>query len=232
VMLTQQASISRASRVETFLGEASLAVGRLGPPETSLALKRMIDIVLAATLLVLTAPLFLFIAALIKLSSPGSVFFRQTRIGLHGREFTIYKFRTMVRDADALLPAYAKRNLMGQAPFKDPQDFRITPLGRWLRRASLDELPQLFNVLAGSMSLVGPRPLPVHEASNIGGEFRRRFSMKPGITCLWQVSGRNTIPFVQWMQYDVQYVDHWSIWLDAQLLIKTIPAVISGKGAY
>jgi exopolysaccharide biosynthesis polyprenyl glycosylphosphotransferase len=232
VMLTQQASISKAPRVETFLGEASLAVGRLGPPETSLALKRMIDIVLASILLVLTAPLFLFIAALIKLSSPGSVLFRQTRIGLHGREFTIYKFRTMVRDADALLPEYAKRNLMGYAPFKDPQDFRITPLGRWLRRASLDELPQLLNVLVGSMSLVGPRPLPVHEASTIGGEFRRRFSMKPGITCLWQVSGRNTIPFVQWMQYDVQYVDHWSIWLDAQLLIKTIPAVISGKGAY
>jgi exopolysaccharide biosynthesis polyprenyl glycosylphosphotransferase len=217
--------------VETFLGEASLALGHPGPTDTALVAKRVIDITLASLALIFLAPIFLFIAALIRLSSPGPVFFRQTRIGLQGRKFTIYKFRTMVRDADALLPAYAKRNLMGDAPFKDPQDFRVTPLGRWLRRASLDELPQLFNVLRGSMSLVGPRPLPVHEATSIGREFRRRFSMKPGITCLWQVNGRSTVPFRQWMQYDVQYVDHWSIWLDAQLLVKTIPAVFSGKGA-
>jgi len=232
ILLGKETTETFSSRVEPFLGGASLAVGHAKRTDSALVLKRMMDIVLGSLTLIVLLPLFVAIAVLVKLSSSGPVFFRQRRVGLNGREFTIYKFRTMVRNADELLPAYAKRNIVGSKPFKDPQDFRITPLGRVLRRCSLDELPQLFNVIKGEMSLVGPRPLPVHEAQSIGPEYRRRFAMKPGITCLWQVNGRSTVPFREWMNYDIQYVDKWSIWLDAKLLLQTIPAVLSGKGAY
>ena len=231
-VLRSEGSTASTTRVESFLGEASLAMGKKAPKESALLAKRCVDIVLSAVALILFAPLLILIAMMVKLSSPGPIIFRQARTGLNGREFAIYKFRTMVRDAEQLLPAYAKRNVVGDVPFKDEQDFRVTPLGWWLRKTSLDELPQLFNVLRGEMSLVGPRPLPVHEAAVISAEHRRRFSMKPGITCLWQVNGRSTLPFREWMKYDIQYVDDWSMWLDTKLLLRTIPAVLSGRGAH
>jgi lipopolysaccharide/colanic/teichoic acid biosynthesis glycosyltransferase len=130
------------------------------------------------------------------------------------------------------LQSVASRNLTGGPTFKDAADLRITPIGRLLRRCSLDELPQLWNVLRGDMSLVGPRPLSVHESTAIEGNYRRRFAMRPGLTCYWQVAGRSDIPFHRWMELDIQYVDNWSPLTDAKLLLQTIPAVLTGRGAY
>jgi exopolysaccharide biosynthesis polyprenyl glycosylphosphotransferase len=197
-----------------------------------LAAKRTMDVILSATLLVVLSPFFLVLAGLVKLSSPGPVFYTQRRAGLRGREFVLLKFRTMVVDADAMLHLVAHRNIAGGPVFKDQRDWRVTDIGRILRRTSLDELPQLANVLLGDMSLVGPRPLPLHESAAIEGEFRRRFNMKPGITCRWQVQGRSEIGFREWMQLDVDYVDNWSLVEDLKLLLLTIPAVLTGKGAY
>jgi lipopolysaccharide/colanic/teichoic acid biosynthesis glycosyltransferase len=142
------------------------------------------------------------------------------------------KFRTMIDGAEALLPAISARSITKGPIFKDPRDFRITPIGRILRKFSIDELPQLFNVIKGDMSLVGPRPLPVHESAAITGPYRRRFCMRPGITCLWQINGRSNVDYTTWMNYDLQYVDRWSLSMDARLLLKTIPAVLSRRGAY
>jgi lipopolysaccharide/colanic/teichoic acid biosynthesis glycosyltransferase len=220
------------ARVEPFLGELSLVVGRAGPSAGALMAKRVLDVALAAAVLAASAPALAIAAVLIKLSSPGPAIFRQTRVGLNGRRFTVYKLRTMVEGAEQLLPSFAHRNVMSGPAFKDPDDARVTPIGRVLRRFSLDELPQLVNVLQGDMSLVGPRPLPVHEAVAISDVYRRRFRMKPGLTCLWQVSGRNDVKFAEWMKYDLDYVDGWSLWLDTKLLLKTIPVIVSGRGAY
>jgi lipopolysaccharide/colanic/teichoic acid biosynthesis glycosyltransferase len=176
--------------------------------------------------------MMLISALLVKLSLPGPIIFKQSRAGLHGRPFVLYKFRTMVDGAEGMLHALASRSVTRGPTFKDRADLRVTPIGRLLRRFSIDELPQLFNVLSGNMSLVGPRPLPLHEAAEIFGVHRRRFSMRPGITCLWQVNGRSNVEFSKWMSYDLQYVDRWSLWLDAKLLVQTIPAVLTGKGAY
>jgi exopolysaccharide biosynthesis polyprenyl glycosylphosphotransferase len=197
-----------------------------------LRVKRSLDVVLSLTMLVGLSPLFLLLAVLVKLSSPGPVFFKQTRVGLRGRKFVLMKFRTMVVGAESMLHLVAHRNITGGPIFKDAKDLRVTDIGRILRRFSLDELPQLFNVLKGDMSLVGPRPLPVHESRAIEGTYRRRFNMRPGITCHWQVQGRNEIGFVQWMELDVKYVDNWSLREDVKLLLLTIPAVFSGRGAY
>lgn len=218
-------------KVEEFWGEASVTISDNRNPEFLVA-KRLIDLAGSAFLLVALAPLMALIAILVKLSSPGPIIFRQTRIGRGGRSFPMLKFRTMVDGAEQMLPAFAHRNIMQGPVFKDSRDFRVTPLGRILRRFSLDELPQLFNVVLGQMSLVGPRPLPVFEAQKVVGAHRRRFCMKPGLTCLWQVRGRNTIAFAQWMMLDLEYIDNWSILLDAKLLLQTIPAVLSGRGAY
>jgi lipopolysaccharide/colanic/teichoic acid biosynthesis glycosyltransferase len=174
----------------------------------------------------------LLVALLVKLSSPGPVLFRQRRVGFHGRPFTLLKFRTMMDGAESLAHSLAARNITGGPVFKDRGDWRVTRIGRVLRRFSLDEVPQLLNVLRGEMSLVGPRPLPVHESDAISGAHRRRFTMRPGITCLWQVNGRSDVSYDGWMRYDLQYVDNWSIGLDARLLVRTIPAVLSGRGAY
>ncbi|MBI2527807.1 MAG: sugar transferase [Candidatus Rokubacteria bacterium] len=219
------------SRVEPFHGEVSLVLGAPEPRPGALLAKRAMDLAVGGTMLLACAPVMLVAAALIKLSSTGPVIFRQTRAGLHGRAFTMYKFRTMVAGAEALLPAFASRSVTGGPVFKDPRDVRITPVGRLLRRCSLDELPQLINVLKGEMSLVGPRPLPVREAVAVSDAHRRRFRMKPGLTCLWQVNGRSEVKYAAWMNYDLQYVDTWSVWLDAKLLLRTIPAVLSGRGA-
>ena len=219
------------ARFDAFDRELTLAVNGGVRDEWRLTLKRLIDVVGGVALIVVLLPLLLATAALVKLSSAGPILFTQDRVGLHGRRFKVYKFRTMIQGAEALLPSLQVRSIMKGPIFKDPQDVRITPIGRVLRKFSLDELPQLFNVVRGDMSLVGPRPLPVHESVAISGSYRRRFSMRPGITCLWQINGRSNVDYTTWMNYDLQYVDQWSLGLDARLLLKTVPAVLSGRGA-
>lgn len=151
---------------------------------------------------------------------------------MNRRRFRIYKFRTMVPDAERLMPSLVSMNEASGPVFKIRDDPRITPIGRLLRRSSIDELPQLFNVLKGEMSLVGPRPLPVRDYQGFNEDWqRRRFSVKPGITCLWQVNGRSAISFEQWMLLDLQYMDEWSLWLDIKILARTVPAVMRGSGA-
>jgi len=196
-----------------------------------LAAKRVLDVVGAAALLVLLSPLLAGIAALVALTSRGPVLFRQQRAGFHGRRFEMYKFRTMVEGAERLRDQLQHLNEMGGPVFKIADDPRLTRIGRVLRRASLDELPQLVNVLRGEMSLVGPRPLPVYEAARIKGPQRRRLAMRPGLTGLWQVSGRNTVDFEGWMQLDLLYVDRWSLGLDLRILLRTLPVVLRGEGA-
>jgi len=200
--------------------------------ETHLALKRLLDIAVSTVMLGLAVPVILLAALLIKITSPGSVLFKQRRIGLNGRMFTLYKFRTMIADAHARREELAHLNEMNGPVFKLKDDPRITPVGRWLRRFSLDELPQFWNVLKGDMSLVGPRPPIPEEVASYHRWHRRRLSMKPGLTCLWQISGRNDIAdFDRWMKLDLQYIDNWSPSLDLKILLRTIPAVLSGKGA-
>src|SRR5215212_6458927 len=200
--------------------------------ETHLAFKRAVDIAISAVVLTLAAPVILLASSLIKLTSPGSILFKQRRIGLNGRMFTLYKFRTMIADAHARRDEVAHLNEMNGPVFKAKDDPRITPVGRWLRRFSLDELPQLWNVLKGDMSLVGPRPPIPEEVASYHRWHRRRLSMKPGLTCLWQISGRNDIQdFDRWMKLDLQYIDNWSPSLDLKILLRTIPAVLTGKGA-
>jgi exopolysaccharide biosynthesis polyprenyl glycosylphosphotransferase len=197
-----------------------------------LVLKRAFDIAFSFILLVLLSPLFALIALLIKLSSNGPVFFRQERIGLNKRRFHVLKFRTMVPDAEKMLAELEKHNEASGPVFKIRKDPRITPIGKLLRRSSIDELPQLFDVLKGDMSLVGPRPLPIRDYEGFSEDWqRRRFSVRPGITCLWQVSGRSAIPFEQWMNLDMQYMDEWSLWLDMKILVRTVSAVLKGSGA-
>jgi exopolysaccharide biosynthesis polyprenyl glycosylphosphotransferase len=200
--------------------------------EAQLALKRSLDIAVSLLLLALAGPVILIAALAIRLTSPGSVLFKQTRVGLNGRSFTLYKFRTMIKDAHARLDEVAHLNEMNGPVFKVKDDPRVTPVGRFLRRFSLDEIPQFWNVLKGDMSLVGPRPPIPEEVASYHRWHRRRLSMKPGLTCLWQVSGRNDIQdFDRWMKLDLQYIDNWSPSLDLKILLRTIPAVLSGKGA-
>lgn len=194
--------------------------------------KRVIDISVSLFLIVLFSPILLFVAILIKLTSPGPVLFVQKRIGLNKRRFDVYKFRTMVINAEARMREIEHLNEVSGPVFKIRNDPRITPVGKFLRKTSIDELPQLFNVLKGDMSLVGPRPLPLRDYEGFNKDRqRRRFSVKPGITCLWQIRGRSSIPFEQWMELDLQYIDKWSLWLDLEILMRTIPAVLRGSGA-
>jgi exopolysaccharide biosynthesis polyprenyl glycosylphosphotransferase len=198
--------------------------------------KRVFDFLVSLGLIILLSPLFLLVAALIKLTSPGKpVFFLQDRIGLRKRIFKVIKFRTMIPDAEHWLTALEGLNEASGPVFKIKDDPRITFLGRFLRRTSIDELPQLFNVLMGDMSLVGPRPLPVRDYEGFNQDWhRRRFSVKPGITCLWQIYGRSSLSrsFEKWMQLDMEYIDHWSLGLDLKILARTIPAVLKGREAY
>lgn len=223
--------VPEAREVEAMDGRLTFTVTR---PEqhAALVLKRGIDLVAAMLLLLLLMPVMVAVAILVKMSSPGPIFFRQERAGLNGRRFVLYKFRSMVDNAEAMLQSVASRNLTGGPTFKDAADLRVTPVGRLLRRSSLDELPQLWNVLRGDMSLVGPRPLPVHESAAVEGVHRKRFAMRPGLTCYWQVSGRSNIPFQRWMELDVFYVNNWTPLKDVVLLLRSIPAVLSGRGAY
>jgi exopolysaccharide biosynthesis polyprenyl glycosylphosphotransferase len=200
--------------------------------ETQLALKRALDVAVSLLLLALAGPVIGIAALAIRSTSPGSVLFKQKRIGLNGRMFTLYKFRTMIEDAHARLEEVAHLNEMNGPAFKAKADPRVTPVGRFLRRFSLDEIPQFWNVLKGDMSLVGPRPPIPEEVASYHRWHRRRLSMKPGMTCLWQISGRNDIQdFDRWMKLDLQYIDNWSPTLDLKILLRTIPAVLSGKGA-
>ena len=199
--------------------------------ETQLALKRLLDIGVSLGLLTLALPVITLVALMIKITSPGSVFFKQKRIGLNGRMFVLYKFRTMIEDAHERRGEVEHLNEMTGPVFKAKSDPRVTPVGRVLRKFSFDELPQLWNVLRGDMSLVGPRPPIPEEVASYHRWHRRRLSMKPGLTCLWQISGRNNVDFDRWMQMDLQYIDNWSPSLDLKILLRTIPAVLSGRGA-
>jgi exopolysaccharide biosynthesis polyprenyl glycosylphosphotransferase len=195
--------------------------------------KQVLDFVGAALFLLFTWPLFLVTAAAIKIGSPGPVFFRQQRAGLNGRPFVMLKFRSMGTDAEQRKHEIERLNEMAGPVFKVTNDPRITPIGKFLRKWSIDEWPQMINVLRGEMSLVGPRPLPVDEVKRFDDfAHRRRLSVKPGLTCLWQVNGRNTISdFKEWVRLDLFYIDNWSFWLDLQILAKTVPAVLRGTGA-
>ncbi len=194
--------------------------------------KRLFDLLAAAGLLVVCAPLFVLVALIIKLSSPGPVFFIQERMGYNKRRFQLFKFRTMVVDAEARMQEIEHLNEKEGPIFKIKNDPRITRVGRFLRKTSIDELPQLLNVLLGDMSLVGPRPLSMRDALGLDAAWqKRRFSVKPGITCLWQVSGRSNLSFKEWMLLDLEYIDRWSLSLDFRILLRTIPAVLTGKGA-
>ncbi len=192
--------------------------------------KRLLDIVASAAALWLLFPFLLIVAALVKLTSNGPVFFRQLRVGLHGKKFHMLKFRSMVVNAEALKASLAAKNEQTGPVFKMRRDPRVTPRGRLLRKYSIDELPQLVNVLRGDMTLVGPRPPVPQEVALYEPWQRRRLSVPPGLTCLWQVSGRNDVAFEDWMYLDLQYIDHWSVGQDIGLLLKTVPAVVSGRG--
>jgi len=202
------------------------------PFKTShLVVKRMIDIVGSSLALVALSPVFLIAALAIKLTSPGPVLFKQERCGLNGRRFTFYKFRSMINDAEQRRVEVAHLNEMQGPVFKITHDPRVTKIGKLLRKTSIDELPQLWNVLKGDMSLVGPRPPLPSEVEQYERWQRRRLSMKPGLTCFWQIRGRNEVGFDEWMRLDLKYIDNWSLKLDWEILLKTIPVVLLGKGA-
>lgn len=194
--------------------------------------KRISDVVLAALVLIVCLIPFTIITIAIKLDSPGPIIHKQIRIGKNGRPFTFYKFRSMYVNADAMLEQLQKYNTTGGATFKMVEDPRRTKVGRWLRRTSLDELPQVFNILFGQMSWVGPRPAMEREISKFQDWQLRRFEVTPGLTGLWQVSGRSDLPFEDMVKLDIYYAENWSLWLDLKILIRTIPAVLSGRGAY
>jgi exopolysaccharide biosynthesis polyprenyl glycosylphosphotransferase len=221
----------RAS-LDTLGGQPVITISS-GPPDTlRMVVKRLIDLIGAAVGMVMFAPIAAAIAIAIKLDSKGPIFYAQERVGLNRRRFPAYKFRTMVVDADRLQADLEHLNEAEGPVFKIQNDPRVTSIGRWLRRLSLDELPQLVNVLLGDMSLVGPRPLPVRDVSRIDVRWhKRRFSVKPGITCLWQITSREP-KFDEWIRSDMEYIDNWSLALDLKILAKTIPAVISGQGAH
>ena len=224
--------IARASFDEMF-GHPLLVFRSTPEASWQMLAKLLLDFFGALILILLAAIPMLFIALLIKLTSPGPAIFRQQRSGLNGSPFTIFKFRTMATNAEQFKHELAAMNEMTGPVFKVTNDPRVTSFGKFLRKFSLDELPQLFNVLRGETSLVGPRPLPVDEVKRFSDlAHRRRLSVKPGLTCLWQVSGRNEISdFKEWVRLDLEYIDNWSIWLDLQILLRTVPAVFLAAGA-
>jgi exopolysaccharide biosynthesis polyprenyl glycosylphosphotransferase len=196
-----------------------------------LLLKRIMDIILSLVGLIVLSPLLVIVALVVRFTSPGPVLFAQERVGMNKRLFKLYKFRSMYMDAEKRRRELEHLNEMDGPVFKMKNDPRVTPIGRFIRKTSIDELPQLLNVLRGQMSLVGPRPPLLAEVDRYEWLYRRRLSIKPGITCLWQISGRNEISFKQWMEMDKAYIDNWSLWLDIKILAKTIPAVLFSRGA-
>ena len=220
------------SQVDQFADYPVVTVSTGAAHGLATGVKRALDVCVSAFLLVVLAPLAGVIILAIRLTSPGPAHFAQERLGLNKRTFRLYKFRTMVADAEARQADLEQQNEVAGPVFKIRNDPRLTPIGRWLRKTSLDELPQLFNVLKGDMSLVGPRPLPVRDYKGFNEDWhRRRFSVRPGITCLWQVNGRSDTSFDRWMELDMEYIDNWSLALDLKILAWTIPAVIRGSGA-
>lgn len=233
-------------------GEAAIPIAsglgeRSGSATASLFCKQVLDFVLAGLLLILCAPLFFVVAAVIKLTSPGPVFYIQRRVGRHGKVFPFYKFRTMKHNSDDSVHRNFSRDFIrggngetgGTAPkpagtnvYKLTRDPRVTPVGRFLRRTSLDELPQLLNVLRGEMSLVGPRPPVLYELEHYQEWHKRRLDVKPGITGLWQVSGRSSVPFDEMVLLDLYYIEHRSLIMDMRIMAKTLPVMLTGDGAY
>ncbi len=218
--------------VDRFFAESAFVLSGNISRNNQLILKNIFDCIAASALLIITMPLFIVVPVLIKLSSKGPVFYRQERCGLHGRRFTCYKFRTMVENADRIQEKLSCMDETDGPVFKVKDDPRIIPyVGKFLRRTGIDELPQLLNVIIGQMSLVGPRPALPKEVEQYDLWHRRRLSMKPGITCIWQVMpGRNKVSFEKWMEMDLEYIDNWSLWLDCKLIIKTVPAILFGYG--
>ncbi len=220
------------SRIERFDGEFMITLSTGEMVGWTLIVKRMLDMTAALLGLIALFPIFTIVFFAIILTSPGPVFFIQDRIGLNKRRFKLFKFRTMIEEAEEKMKELEKFNEVSGPVFKIKDDPRITPVGKFLRKTSIDELPQLINVLKGDMSLVGPRPLPVRDFERFDQDWhRRRFSVRPGMTCFWQVSGRSNIQFNQWMELDMKYIDQWSLKLDFLILIKTIPAVFRAIGA-
>lgn len=216
-----------------FDGVPIVTVGSVPPFSWRTEAKRLIDLSVSIFALLMCAPLFAVVALAIKLESRGPVFFVQERFGFNKRRFRMVKFRTMSIDAEAQMKELEHLNEKSGTPiFKIKNDPRITRVGKWLRKTSIDELPQLINVMLGDMSVVGPRPLSTRDALRMEEAWqKRRFSVKPGLTCLWQVSGRSNLSFEQWMQLDLEYIDHWSLGLDASILLRTIPAIVLARGA-
>jgi len=231
--LSQLFDTSVAKSRSEFFENFSVVTMSSGPQDGwQFMVKRFLDVVLASFLLFVTLPVIVFAIIAITVDSPGPVFFIQKRIGYNKRIFSLYKFRTMVPGAEVMQAELETRNEMDGPVFKITNDPRITRVGKWLRKISIDELPQLLNVLKGDMSLVGPRPLPVRDYSGFDKDWqRRRFSVLPGITCTWQINGRNNISFEDWMKMDMEYIDNWKLVYDIKILFKTIPAVLKGRGA-
>ena len=226
----------RSGVLGPFTGHAAtVALPHVASPETGFYLrfgKRVIDVVGSIVALVALSPVMLMVAILIKLESRGSVLYRSTRIGRNGRPFTFLKFRSMVDGADRHRQHLTHLNEVDGPAFKISRDPRVTAVGRLLRVSSVDEIPQFLNVLAGDMTLVGPRPPIPEEVEQYEPWQLRRLDVKPGITCLWQISGRSTLSFREWMRLDLEYIKHRSFWLDLRILLRTIPAVLSREGAY
>lgn len=208
-------------------------VPRVAPlPQARCAWKRVTDLVLSLTFLALTFPLFILIAVLVKVTSKGPIVYRAKRVGLGGETFCMYKFRSMYIDADQRLKDLWSQNKHEGPVFKMENDPRVTPIGRFLRRFSLDELPQFLNVVRGEMSLVGPRALHTYEVAEFDDYALQRLRVKPGITCYWQVAGRSNLTFEQWMELDNRYIDEFGFWTDIRILIRTPAAVLRAEGAY
>lgn len=234
LVLDEIGALAHKSRLYDFYGNSVLVVDSSRAHQTSRSLlKRTVDIITSAAAIILTSPIMLAVMIAIKIDDPkGSIFFVQQRVGLNGREFPCLKFRTMVPNAEELKDQLEHLNVMSGPVFKIPDDPRVTRVGKLLRKTSIDELPQLFNVFAGHMSMVGPRPALPSEVERYGPDYRKRLSVRPGITCLWQISGRNDIDFQDWMRLDMEYIDTWSLILDLKIMAKTIPAVFQQRGAH
>jgi exopolysaccharide biosynthesis polyprenyl glycosylphosphotransferase len=235
VLLTMPPDVPRHGEVDmaqiTGYDLPLIGMRRTPTHEGALLIKRMIDLLGSTVGVLCVSPILLISAIAIKVSDPGPIFFKQVRVGRNGRRFTMYKFRSMVVDAEAKKRELLAHNEMGGPVFKMKKDPRITKIGSLIRKTSIDELPQLFNVLMGDMSLIGPRPPLPDEVAQYKPWQRRRLSVKPGITGMWQVSGRNQVDFDEWMELDLAYIDNWSLWLDLKILLKTVPVVLFSKGA-
>jgi len=223
--------IAKKVRVDHIYGLPIISFITTPDNEWKLYIKRLMDIIISGILLIILSPLFLIIVILIKVTSKGPILYQWNVVGLNKKPFKSWKFRTMIPDADEMKSDLEAYNIMKGPVFKLKDDPRVTKIGKFLRKYSLDELPQLWNVLKGDMSLVGPRPAGPHELVRYESWHRRKLSIKPGITCLWQVSGRNRIrDFDEWVKLDLQYIENWSLWLDIKILLKTIPSVLTGTG--